>query len=170
MKEEEIMQGINRTIAFMKEELKAEHSCFTIQEMWAIQGLLDLYQKEKEKNKKLDKENQGLFELYNFNNSSLLAKVLKDYKKIIEKQQKEIEKEKEKNIYLTQELETRKWVKVKENGEVEPAFYISKDKIREKIEEINNENLNYSEDEYYLENEQKGYTIDKLKELLEESE
>lgn len=41
------------------------------------------------------------------------------------------EKEKEKNIYLTQELETRKWVKVKENGEVEPAFYISKDKIRE---------------------------------------
>lgn len=44
------------------------------------------------------------------------------------------EKEKEKNINLTQELEKRKWVKIKENGEVEPAFFISKDKIREKIE------------------------------------
>lgn len=78
-----------------------------------IQGLLDLYQKEKEKNKnwekiydedqqhitnlnnrifdleadnkKLDKENQGLFELYNFNDTSLLAKILKDYKKEIKK-------------------------------------------------------------------------------------
>lgn len=46
--------------------------------------------------------------------------------------------------------------------------YISKDKIREKIDEINDEKLNYSEDEYYLENEIKGYAIDKLKELLEE--
>lgn len=44
--------------------------------------------------------------------------------------------------------------------------YISKDKIKEKIEETNSEKLNYSEDEYYLENEVKGYAIDKLKELL----
>lgn len=46
--------------------------------------------------------------------------------------------------------------------------FIAVDKIKEKIEETNNEKLNYSEDEYYLENEVKGYTIDKLKELLEE--
>lgn len=42
-----------------------------------------------------------------------------------------------------------------------------KDKIKAKIEEINNEKLNYSEDEYYLESEIKGYAIDKMKELLE---
>ena len=52
MSEEEIMQGINKTISFMKEELKADHSCFTIQELWAVNGLLELYNKEKEKNKK----------------------------------------------------------------------------------------------------------------------
>lgn len=42
-------------------------------------------------------------------------------------------------------------------------------KIREKIKEINNEKLNYSDDEYYLENEMKGYAIDKIQELLEEN-
>lgn len=46
------------------------------------------------------------------------------------------QKEKEKRINLKQELEKRKWVKVKENGEVEPLFYISKDKIREKLKEL----------------------------------
>ena len=46
--------------------------------------------------------------------------------------------------------------------------YIPKSKAKEKIEEINNEKLNYSEDEYYLENEIKGYAIDKLQELLEQ--
>jgi hypothetical protein len=51
MSEEEIMQGINKTLSFMKEELKAEHSCFNIKELDALNGLLDLYQKEKEKNK-----------------------------------------------------------------------------------------------------------------------
>ena len=40
------------------------------------------------------------------------------------------------------------------------------DKIKAKIEEINNEKLGYSEDEYYLENEQKGYAIDKMQSLL----
>ena len=68
--------------------------------------------------------------------------------------------------YLDRELITAKQANffekmIKEN-------YISKDKIKEKIEETNSEKLNYSEDEYYLENEVKGYAIDKLKELLEE--
>lgn len=40
MNEEEIMEGINRTIAFMKEELKAEHSCFSIEELWAIERFI----------------------------------------------------------------------------------------------------------------------------------
>lgn len=60
MSEEEIMQGINRIIAFMKEELKAEHSCFTIKELWSLNGLLDLYNKEKEKNKKIEKKIEDL--------------------------------------------------------------------------------------------------------------
>ncbi len=42
--------------------------------------------------------------------------------------------------------------------------------IKDKIEEVNNEKLNYSEDEYYLESEVKGYTMDKLQELLKEVE
>lgn len=41
-------------------------------------------------------------------------------------------------------------------------------KVEEKIEEINNEKLNHSEDEYYLENEIKGYAMEHLRELLRE--
>lgn len=62
LSEEEVMQGINRTIAFMKEELKAEHSCFSIKEMWSLHGLLELYDKEKQKNKELAEENHNLKE------------------------------------------------------------------------------------------------------------
>lgn len=50
----------------------------------------------------------------------------------------------------------------------ELANSISKDKIREKIEEINKEELNYNEDDYWIEQEVKGYAIDNMKELLEE--
>lgn len=50
---------------------------------------------------------------------------------LIEKQQKE-------NIKLKQEQAKRSWIHVKENGEVEPLLYISKDKIRKKIEELEN--------------------------------
>lgn len=51
------------------------------------------------------------------------------------------QKEKQKNIDLTQELEERKWVKINENGEVEPAFYISKAKIQELLEKYANESF-----------------------------
>ena len=78
-----------------------------------------------EENKKLDKENQGLFVLYNFNDSTLLIKILKDYKKIIEKQQKELEQEKEKNKGL--EIRANEL-----NGlaEIVERDYIHKDKIK----------------------------------------
>lgn len=56
---------------------------------------------------------------------------------------------------------------MKENEELKERNEI-KEKFEEKIEEINNEKLNYSEDEYYLENEIKGYAIDKMQELLDE--
>lgn len=49
------------------------------------------------------------------------------------------QKEKEKRIETESELAKRQWVHIKENGEVEPLFYISKDKIREKIEELQKE-------------------------------
>ena len=109
MSEDEMIQEINKTIAFMKEELKAKHSCFSVKELQAIETLLDLYKQEKEKNKKweelydedqkyitqlnnkifqletdnkkMDKENQGLFEAYNFNDTNLIAKILKIYRK-----------------------------------------------------------------------------------------
>lgn len=48
---------------------------------------------------------------------------------LIEKQQKEIEE-------LKREKAKREWVHIKENGEVEPLFYISEDKIKAKIEEV----------------------------------
>ena len=70
-----------------------------------------------------------------------------------------------------EEREARLQEEINENCKLKAELYgnsISKDKIREKIKQINDEKLNYSENEYYLENEIKGYAIDKLRELLEE--
>ena len=50
---------------------------------------------------------------------------------LIEKQSKEIEE-------LKEEQAKRQWVHIKENGEVEPLFYVSEDKIKAKIEELQN--------------------------------
>lgn len=44
--------------------------------------------------------------------------------------------------------------------------FIPKSKVKELIEETKNEKLNYSEDEWYLEDEIKGYSIEKLQSLL----
>lgn len=74
---------------------------------------------------------------------------------LINKQQKEIE-------LLKEEQAQRSWVHIKENGEVEPLFYISKDKIREKIKEL--EELK----EKYFEKQIIQGRIDLLNELLEE--
>lgn len=46
MNEEEMIDRINEILAFMKEELKAKHSCFNIKQLLALQGL-------KEKNERL---------------------------------------------------------------------------------------------------------------------
>ena len=46
---------------------------------------------------------------------------------------KQLEKEIEE---LKEEQSKRSWVHIKENGEVEPLFYISKNKIRQKIKEV----------------------------------
>jgi translation initiation factor 2 beta subunit (eIF-2beta)/eIF-5 len=67
----------------------------------------------------------GITEEDSFENHQIRFKTLLN---LIEKLQKE-------NEELKQEMEKRKWVHIKENGEVEPLFYISKDKIREKIKD-----------------------------------
>lgn len=43
-----------------------------------------------------------------------------------------------------------------------------KNKIEDIIDEIQADKLNYSEDDWYLESEVKGYAIDKLKEIESE--
>ena len=80
------------------------------------------------------------------------------------------------NAYIKQlEEENKKLKKVKSDEliinnpwlfEYLNESYIFKGKVKEKIEEINNENLNYSENEYYLESEIKGYAMEHLQELL----
>lgn len=90
---------------------------------------------------------------------------------IIQKQfehyKKRIEELKEINEELKQEMEKRKWVHIKENGEVEPLFYISKDKIREKIKELEEEKKYYYS-QYKI--EELNDKIQVLQELIEERE
>ena len=81
---------------------------------------------------------------------------------LIEKQQKEIEE-------LKQEMEKRKWVRIKENGEVEPLLYISKDKIRDKIRHYQELQDNYIK-KYDEINEGLQAMINVLQELIEERE
>lgn len=70
----------------------------------------------------------------------------------IEKQSKEIEELKKAK---------RQWVHIKENGEVEPLFYVSKDKIKAKIEEL-------KQKKYILSSRESEIEI--LQSLLEEEE
>ena len=63
------------------------------------------------------------------NKEGVLCRNLRIISTIIEKQQKEIEE-------LKEEQAKRHWIHIKENGEVEPLFYVSKDKIKAKIEEV----------------------------------
>ena len=121
----------------------------------AIQGLLDLYNNEKEKN------------MVTIPTSSY---TLQDK---IHKLKEELNKEKEKNKGLEIELEIRKYCKVDELTN-DLIYYknlareyqgncISKDKIREKMKEEMNKGC-ITATERHLQN----YAYDRLKELLEE--
>ena len=79
----------------------------------------------------------------------------------------ELNLEKEKSKYewirqncLSQELVNKLYIPIQK----------IKDRIEDKIAEIEADKLNYGEDDWYLESELKGYAIDKLKELLESEE
>lgn len=54
-----------------------------------ILQLIHLYYQEKEKNKKLDRENQAIFETSVCHDDNLLLRVLKEQKQLIEKYEKE---------------------------------------------------------------------------------
>lgn len=84
------------------------------EEKKAIKWLKELYDIEKDFNSSAGKEESN---------------IIKTLLNLIEKQQKEIEE-------LKEEQAKRQWVHIKENGEVEPLFYISKEKIKELIKEI----------------------------------
>lgn len=96
-----------------------------------------------------------------------LKEIEKSHKEENGKLRVELEQEKEKNKELEEKLKIAKQL-YNDACVCIATECVEKDKIKDKIEETNNEKLNYSEDEYYLENEIKGYAIDKLKELLEE--
>lgn len=93
--------------------------CCDLDEVYnVVMKLEDLYQKEKEKNKELDRENQALYESINCDDNTMLAKLY--------------QKEKEKNKELTDEyLIQRNLI----NAEFLNENYISKDKINSKIAE-----------------------------------
>lgn len=73
-------------------------------------------------------------------------------------------KENEKNIKLDREIKKRQWIKVKENGGIELLFYVNKDKIKTKIDEINS--LKYSDER--LDRATIDFIINKFYRLLEE--
>lgn len=60
----------------------------------------------------------------------------------------------------------REFIRCKNDLETVKNNSIPKSKVEEVIEETKNEKLNYSEDEWYLEDEIKGYSIEKLQSLL----
>lgn len=130
LSEEEIIKKANEFINTLNEIIYDESDWYDYEELESakeqlpvIQGLLKLYEEEKEKNKKIK-------------DASLMVVGRRSGKEYAQK------------LVLEE--------------------YIHKDKIRDLLEEIKNEKLNYSESEYYLESEIKGYAIDKFKELLEE--
>ena len=130
--------------------------CLFEEVMYKLENQQKEIEELKEKNKELDKENQGLFELYNFNDSSLLSKILKDYKKIIAKQQKEIE-------VLKEDLDKK--VKALDIAMSNPD-YICKDKIRAKIKELEiTRNSSVTDNGFAI----MSVVISNFKELLEEN-
>ena len=126
-----------------KEVIKMSYPLFTSNEEAQLENMLNFHLDEfvNEINKTMSKDKDIII-----------------LKKVIEKQQKEIEE-------LKEEQAKRSWVHIKENGEVEPLFYISKDKIREIISKYVDieEQLNYASNELFGEE-----LSSMIKELLEE--
>lgn len=116
MSEEEIIEELKVLIGL------EEFNKLTYKENRAIQGLLDLYQKEKEKNK----------EIQNIN-----FRVNKNLLEVAE--QLEQEKKKNKELEDTLKHTQNSWYEDTKIIENYKQNYISKDKIREKIEELQKE-------------------------------
>lgn len=82
-----------------------------------------------------DKIKDELYPIIDFEEEKAIGIALN----LIEKLSKEIEE-------LKTEKAKRSWVHIKENGEVEPLFYVSEDKIKAKIEELKK----YSKEHGYI--------------------
>lgn len=102
-----------------------EYDWLSWDEIDCIKELLDLYNKEKEKNKKLDRENQALYESINCEDKTMLERLYRE------------EKEKNKELYseIDRLQEENKCFKIASQGNFAEEFmksnYISKDKIKE---------------------------------------
>ena len=86
---------------------------------------------------------------------------------LIEKQSKEIEDHIENKELINQTLGLEKNANINKTLERIIILNNYEDKIKAIIEEIHNEPMNYNPDEYWIENECKGYAIDRLQSLLE---
>ena len=68
--------------------LKRDMFMFSCEQEETIQGLLELYNKEKENNRKLDRENQALYESINCDDKTMLERLYKEEKEVTKLQER----------------------------------------------------------------------------------
>mgnify|MGYP006913139687 CR=1 FL=1 len=131
----------------------------------AIQHILLDYKKALKEAKKYKNMYEAEHEIHLVRNEQLDRKenaVTKCNELIIENAR--LKEENKRNKLL---LDTNKNFTIDKETKIYKWNVIETQEVEEKIEEIKKEKLGYSEDEWYLENEIKGYAIDKLQELIE---
>ena len=137
-------------------------------EINALEHILSDYKRVLKENEILKEEKEQAWEEWN-NLEQESYETEQKLKQQIKELQKENEELKLYNNSMTSQLEQMTTEKFKEGWIHQSEFkdFVPVQKVKDTIEEIKKEKLNYSEDEWYLENEIKGYAIDKLQELLE---
>ncbi|MBO7611758.1 MAG: hypothetical protein J6T23_06060 [Elusimicrobia bacterium] len=160
MREEE-----KEAIEYLKARLNGNEGCELID---VAQSDLRLIIKLVDRVLKADKNWQEIYDEQEENIREKNNKIC-EFEFIIEKLQKELEQEKARNEKLQYKIDEKELIidGMKEDRriaieEIREEYYISKDKIKEKIEEI--KNYTYTSKE---ERQCQNYTIDRLKELME---
>ena len=110
-------------------------------------------------------ENMDMNDCFGGEHIEALEHILSDYKRVL-KENEELKALDLSNSKMIANMSTRHFHDREKIRNSIPKQII-KDKIEDKIAEIEADKLNYGEDDWYLESELKGYAIDKLKELLE---
>ncbi len=160
LSEEEILKDVVEIVELAKEEIESNDENITatldLQDLKSLKGLLDLYQKEKEKNKELEKDKKAFVNQY----GNMLLKISE-----LEKENREIRDWK----YVIDSYEDLDKQKELDLIKIKGKQYIAKDKIKVKIEELE-EKIN--DNNYYKITEtewiQYNYGIKALQSLLEE--